>query len=237
VAPVIGTGAQTPSYLTMLDYTFYWSVVWSKLPVLIDGMLLTLETTALSMVLGTCLALPLALMRRTKSGPAYQFATVWVELSRNTPALFQIYMAYFGLGAIGIDIPSFAALLTAITFNNAGYLAEIFRGGLASIAPTQMAAARSLGMTPVKAYINVIFPQVFVLVFFPYVNQLNWALLNTSLGSIIGVAELTGATQAAQSESFRTFEFFIVAAGIYYLVSKVVTMGARLSAWRLLGRD
>lgn len=220
----------------MLDYTFYWSVVWNKLPLLLDGALLTIETTALSMLLGTCIALPLALMRRRPAGPAYYFSTAWVEASRNTPALFQIYMAYFGLGAIGIDIPSFVALLVAITFNNAGYLAEIFRGGLASVAPTQMAAARSLGMTTPRAYLHVIFPQVFVLVFFPFINQLNWALLNTSLGSIIGVSELTGATQSAQSESFRTFEFFIVAAGMYYVISKLVTYGARLAAWRLVGK-
>jgi len=221
----------------MLDYTFYWAVVWNKFPVLLDGAWLTVQITALSMLLGTCIAMPLALMRRGRTGPAYYFATAWVESSRNTPALFQIYMAYFGLGAIGIDIPSFAALLVAITFNNAGYLAEIFRGGLASVAPTQFSAARSLGMTAPRAYIHVIFPQVFVLVFFPFVNQLNWALLNTSLGSIVGVRELTGATQSAQSESFRTFEFFIVAAAMYYVISKAITFGARLAAWRLLGKD
>ncbi|MCW5220841.1 amino acid ABC transporter permease [Verminephrobacter aporrectodeae subsp. tuberculatae] len=220
----------------MFYYTFYWSVVWNKLPVLLEGAVLTIEATALSMLIGTCLALPLALMRRRSAGPAHYFATAWVEVSRNTPALFQIYMAYFGLGAIGIDIPSFAALLVAISFNNAGYLAEIFRGGLASVAPTQMAAARSLGLSTPRTYLHVIFPQVFVLVFFPFINQLNWALLNTSLGSIIGVRELTGATQAAQSESFRTFEFFIVAAAIYYMISKLITLGARLSAWRLLSQ-
>lgn len=220
---------------TMLDYTFYWSVVWDKWPVLLDGALLTIETTALSMLMGTCIALPLALMRRG-AGAGYHFATAWVEVSRNTPALFQIYMAYFGLGAVGIDIPSFVALLAAVTFNNAGYLAEIFRGGLTSVAPTQMAAARSLGMSAPRAYMHVIFPQVFVLVFFPFINQLNWALLNTSLGSIIGVRELTGATQSAQSESFRTFEFFIVAAAMYYVISKLITFVARLLAWRLVGK-
>ncbi|CAP41602.1 amino acid ABC transporter permease [Bordetella petrii] len=220
----------------MLDYTFYWSQVWDKWPALLEGARQTLEVTALSMLLGTLLALPLALMRRSKSGTPYYFATTWVEVSRNTPALFQIYMAYFGLGAVGVDIPSFTALLIALTFNNAGYLAETFRGGLSAVPPTQMAAARSLGMSPTKAYVHVIFPQVFVLVFLPYMNQLNWALLNSSLGSIIGVRELTGATQAAQSESFRTFEFFIVAAGMYYVISKLISIVAALVTWRLYKR-
>ncbi len=220
----------------MLDYTFYWSVVWDKLPELLDGAELTLVITVASMILGTMFAMPLALMRRLNGGFAYRASTVWVEVSRNTPALFQIYMAYFGLGSIGIQVPSLVALLAALTFNNAGYLAEIFRGGLNSIAPQQYSAARSLGMSPTQAYVRVIFPQVFVIVFLPYINQLNWALLNTSLGMIIGVRELTGATQAAQSESFRTFEFFIVAGAMYYAISKAIVLGARAAAWRLIGR-
>jgi polar amino acid transport system permease protein len=218
----------------MLDYAFHWSTVWAKLPVMLDGALVTVIATVLSMVLGTALALPLALMRRLQGGPLYAFATAWVEVSRNTPALFQIYMAYFGLGAIGINVPSMVALVAALTFNNAGYLAEIFRGGLATVPPTQLSAARSLGMGPLQSYRHVIFPQVFVIVFNPFVNQLNWALLNTSLGMIIGATELTGATQAAQSESFRTFEFFIVAALMYYVISKAITLAARIPAWRLL---
>ncbi|CAB3732085.1 amino acid ABC transporter permease [Achromobacter kerstersii] len=220
----------------MLDYTFYWSVVWAKLPILLDGARRTIEITALSMLIGTCIALPLALMRNRAGGVGYYVATAWVELSRNTPALFQIYMAYFGLGAIGIDIPSYASLLAALSFNNAGYLAEIFRGGIASVPATQYAAARSLGLTAMQAYTRVIFPQVFVMVFFPYINQLNWALLNSSLGSIIGVAELTGATQTSLAESFRTFEFFVVAAAMYYLISKGISFVARMLAWRLMGR-
>jgi His/Glu/Gln/Arg/opine family amino acid ABC transporter permease subunit len=218
----------------MLDYTFYWNVVLDKWPELLQGARLTLETTALSMLLGTLLAVPLALWRRQETGIGHHVATLWVEVSRNTPALFQIYMAYFGLGAIGIDVPSIVALLLAISFNNAGYLAEIFRGGLAAVPPTQFAAARSLGMTAPQSYLQVVFPQVFILVFLPFVNQLNWALLNTSLGSIIGVRELTGATQAAQSESFRTFEFFIATACIYYAISKATTAGVRLAAWRFI---
>lgn len=218
----------------MLEYSFHWSTVWAKLPEMLDGATITIGTTVLSMVFGTALAMPLALMRQLPSGGLYRFSTAWVEVSRNTPALFQIYMAYFGLGAIGIDVPSVVAMTAAITFNNAGYLAETFRGGLAAIAKPQFSAARSLGMTQFQTYRHVIFPQVFVLVFHPFVNQLNWALLNTSLGMIIGARELTGATQAAQSESFRTFEFFIVAAAMYYAISKGVTLAARLSAWRLL---
>jgi His/Glu/Gln/Arg/opine family amino acid ABC transporter permease subunit len=217
----------------MFGYTFYWSLVWDKLPDLLSGARTTLEVTVLSMVVGTLIALPLSLLRRQNLSFGYSFATAWVELARNTPALFQIYMVYFGLGALHIHLSSYVAMLGALSFNNAGYLAETFRGGLNAVPKQQFSAARSLGMNSFKAYAYVIFPQVFQIVFFPYVNQLNWALLNSSLGMIIGLHELTGATQAAQSESFRTFEFFIVAAAIYYCMAKLIEMVAHLLSWRL----
>jgi His/Glu/Gln/Arg/opine family amino acid ABC transporter permease subunit len=207
----------------MFDYTFYWSLVWDKLPDLLQGALVTVQITAFSMLAGSALAIPLALARLRERGISYRIATTWVEIARNTPALFQIYMAYFGTGSLGLHLSSYLSLFLAITFNNAGYLAETFRGGIKTVPPQQTAAARSLGMSQGQAFLRVVFPQVFRLVFFPFINQLNWALLNSSLGMIIGLQELTGATESAQSESFRTFEFFVVTAGIYYAISKLVT--------------
>jgi hydroxyproline transport system permease protein len=217
----------------MFGYTFYWSIVWEKLPELIEGAKATLALTVLSMIIGTLIALVLTMLRRQEKGGGYAFATTWVEVARNTPALFQIYMIYFGLGAVGLHFSSYFAMLLALSFNNAGYLAEVFRGGLQTIPKQQHIAARSLGISSFNAYTHVVFPQLFKIVYFPYVNQLNWALLNSSLGMIIGLRELTGATQAAQSESFRTFEFFIIAALMYYIMSKIIESGARFTFWRV----
>lgn len=217
----------------MFGYTFYWSMVWEKLPELIEGAKTTLVLTVLSMIIGTLIALVLTLLRKHEKGLGNALATCWVEVARNTPALFQVYMIYFGLGALGLHFSSYTAMLLALSFNNAGYLAEIFRGGLQAIPKQQHTAARSLGISSFAAYTHVVFPQLFRIVYFPYVNQLNWALLNSSLGMIIGLRELTGATQAAQSESFRTFEFFIIAAVMYYLMSKLIEGGARLTFWRV----
>lgn len=217
----------------MFGYTFYWSMVWEKLPELIEGAKTTLLLTVFSMIIGTLIALALTLLRTHEKGFGYAIATSWVEVARNTPALFQVYMIYFGLGALGLHFSSYMAMLLALSFNNAGYLAEIFRGGLQAIPKQQHTAARSLGISSFSAYTHVVFPQLFKIVYFPYVNQLNWALLNSSLGMIIGLRELTGATQAAQSESFRTFEFFIIAALMYYIMSKLIEGGARLTFWRV----
>lgn len=212
----------------MFGYQFYWSIVWAALPQLLAGAWVSLQITILALILGTALALPMAVARQGSKGIGYRLSTAWVELSRNTPVLFQVYMIYFGLGALGINISSYISILAAISFNNAGYLAEIFRGGLNAIPRQQMSGARSLGMNSFQSFIHIIFPQMLKIIFFAYVTQAIWGMLNTSLGMLVGLKELAGTAQYEQSVSFRTFEFFIVTAGIYYLMAKVVQLSAQL---------
>lgn len=219
----------------MQDYQFYWTIVFNALPQLLSGAWVTLQITVLSVIIGTAFSIPMSLARQSGKGWRYYIASSWIETSRNTPVLFQVYLMYFGLGALNINISSYLAVLIAIVFNNAGYLAEIFRSGLVSIPRQQMATARSLGMHHRQAFIHVIFPQVFKAVFLPFVTQAVWAMLNTSMGMLVGLRELSGATQYAQSVSFRTFEFFIVTAGIYYLIAKIIQFGAQ-AAFRLVYR-
>jgi polar amino acid transport system permease protein len=212
----------------MFGYVFYWSLVWDAMPQLMAGAWLTLQIALLSMFIGTVIGLGLALLRQKGTGTPLRLASAWVELARNTPVLFQIYMMYFGLGSLGIQISSYSAVLIALSFNNAGYLAEIFRGGLAAIHRQQLSAARSLGLSPLQGYLHVIFPQLLRIVFFGYVTQAVWALLNTSLGMLVGLQELSGAAQAAQSVTFRSFEFFFITALIYYALAKFMELGARV---------
>ena len=218
----------------MFNYTFHWRPALQALPQMLQGAVVTLELAILSMVIGIALGVVLALMRQSKNPILYGAATVWVEIARNTPALFQIYMAYFGLGQLGIRLDSFVALLVGITFNNAGYLAETFRGGLRGVPDTQMRAARSLGLNAFDAFRLITMPQMFRIVFYPMTNQMVWAILMTSLGVVIGLnSDLTGVTNAFNVKTFRTFEYFAIAAIMYYLIAKIVTLGARLIGWRL----
>jgi polar amino acid transport system permease protein len=218
----------------MLNYTFHWRPAFNALPDMLWGALVSLQIAVLSMVIGVVLAVFLALGRQSNNKLLYGFSTGWVELARNTPALFQIYMTYFGLGSFGIHLDSYVALLAGIAFNNAGYLAETFRGGLRAIPHTQTRAARSLGMTAPQAFRLIVLPQMFRIVFYPMTNQMVWALLMTSLGVTVGLnTDLTGVTQDLNVRTFRTFEFFAIAAVIYYLLAKLITLSSRLCAWRL----
>lgn len=205
-----------------MDYTFHWYPAFKLLPKMLVGSITTIEIAFLSMLLGIVIGATLTLAKNSNNKIFSSFASTWIEISRNTPALYQIYMAYFGLGALGIYVGSFGALLIGITFNNAGYLAEIFRGGLRAIPATQMKTARSLGLNFFQAFIYVIFPQLFRTVFHSVTNQTVWAILMTSLGVIVGMnTDLMGVTNELNALSFRTFEYFSLAAVLYYLITKL----------------
>ena len=218
----------------MFNYTFHWNQAFKALPQMLDGALVTLQIAILSMIIGMACAIALTLFRLSGNRVLSGFATGWVEIARNTPALFQIYMAHFGLGNFGIHLSPYTALLAGIAFNNAGYLAENFRGALKAIPETQTRSARSLGMTPLQAFRYVVMPQMLRIAFLPATNQMVWAILMTSLGVTVGMnTDLTGVTQELNARSFRTFEFFALAAVIYYVIAKIVTMAARLFAARM----
>jgi len=216
------------------DYTFYWRAAFESLPEMLDGAWVTVQIAVLSMGLGTLLAVFLTLGAQSDRWMLRAPATLWVSVARNTPALFQVYMLYFGLGTFGLHLGSWLALVAGITFNNAGYLAETFRGGLKAIPATQLRAARSLGMSAPQAYRLIVLPQLLRVVFYPLTNQFVWAVLMTSLGVVVGLtSDLAGVTQALNVRTFRTFEFFAIAAALYFLLAKFVGVMTRVIAWRL----
>jgi len=220
-----------------MEYEFHWNIVFQKMPQLLSGAFVTLHVSVLSMLIGIAIAVLLAIAKMSDSKILSLPATLWVEIARNTPALFQIYMAYFGLGAFGIHLSPYAAVLSALVFVNAGYLTETFRGGFLSIPKTQYSASRSLGMGSIQIYRYIILPQMFRRIYHPMTNQFVWSILMSSLGILVGMNELSGETQRLQSLSFRTLEFFIVAAVMYFLITKFVLFSASLVSQKLFKGD
>ncbi len=216
-----------------MDYQFLWPPVIKALPELVDAALLTMEVSVVSMIIGLSIGLLLSFGRRSKYFLPRAASTIWVELARNTPVLFQIFFFYWGLGEFGIFLSSYVAVVAALSFNTAGYMAETFRGGFNAIPETQLRAARSLGMSFLQTQRYVIVPQVLRVVYYPMTNQFIWVILMSSLGMLAGLRELTGETQYFNSRTFRTFEFFAATAVIYYIIAKIVMLGARLIGWRI----
>jgi polar amino acid transport system permease protein len=217
-----------------VNYSFRWNQAFASLPQMLEGALVTVEIAVLSMAIGIALAMALTLFRMSTNRGLLALAAIWVETARNTPALFQIYMVHFGLGSFGIHFSPYLSLLIGISFNNAGYLAENFRGALKAISDTQTRAARSLGMSQFQAFRHIVVPQMLRISFLPMTNQMVWAILMTSLGAVVAMnTDLYGVTSDLNARTFRTFELFAIAAVIFYLITKAVTLSARLLAARL----
>ncbi|WP_135450396.1 MULTISPECIES: amino acid ABC transporter permease [Tabrizicola] len=218
----------------MFNYNFRWNQALNSLPDMLQGALVTMEIAILSMVIGISVAIVLTLFRLSGNRILSAISATWVEIARNTPALFQIYMVHFGLGGFGVHLSPYLSLLIGIAFNNAGYLTENFRGALKAIPDTQTRAARSLGMSSIQAFQSVILPQMLRISFLPMTNQMVWAILMTSLGAVVAMnTDLYGVTSDLNARTFRTFELFAIAAVIFYVITKVITLSARLLAARL----
>ncbi len=217
-----------------MDYEFLWRPVFQALPQLLKASLVTIEISVLSMVIGTICALFLFFAREASNWFVRFLAGVWIEVARNTPALFQLFFFKFGLGAIGIIIDSYITVVMALVFNTAGYMAETFRGGFKAVPASQLNSARSLGMRFYQSLVYVVIPQVLRAVWHPMSNQFIWVMLLTSLGMLVGLRELSGETQFLYSKTFRAFEFFAMTAVIYYCIAKITLGLFRLIGWRFL---
>lgn len=197
--------------------TIRWDLLRSAGPLLLRGAVMTLWLTLLTLLLGIPLGLIIALVRLSPLRAARWLMVAYVEVIRGTPLLVQIFVIYFVLPALNVSLPQIAAAVLALSLNAGAYISEIFRGGIESIDAGQMEAARALGMDYSLAMRCVILPQTLRRVLPPLTNEAVALLKDSSLISIIGLAELTrvGREQASNSGSPVTI---ILAVAVLYLV-------------------
>ena len=203
------------------------SVIVDNLPRFASGVWVTAQLTALSVLIGLVLAVPVALARLSPnpllSWPAYGYMFYF----RGTPLLVQIFLIYYGSGqfvpelrAVGLwqffREPYFCAVLT-LTLNTAAYTAEILRGAIRAVPFGEVEAGRAFGMSRGLMLRRVILPKAFRLALPAYTNEVIFLFQATSLVSIITVMDLTGVGRVIIAESFRTFEVWIFV-GLCYLV-------------------
>ncbi|HEY0184760.1 MAG TPA: amino acid ABC transporter permease [Rhodopila sp.] len=202
-----------------MDYVFHFGDIWAARDELIDGTLLTLRLSALAMILSLIVAIIGAFART--SGPRWLRGMVaaYVELIRNTPFLVQIFMIFFGLPTVGVRLDANTGALIAMVLNGSAYTIEIVRAGIESVSHGQTEAAYALGLGRFRTFRLVILPQALRAVVPPLGSQFILLMLNSSICSVISADELTAATQDIQSRTFRPFEAFIVATGIYLCLS------------------
>lgn len=198
-----------------MNYVFHFNVVWDHWHELADGAWLTIRISTLAMVIGLAVATICAYAKVSAPGPVRSITSAYVEVIRNTPFLVQLFIIYFSLPILGLRLDANQAAVAAMVVNFGAYGTEILRAGIEAIPHSQISAARALGLSRLQIFRYVVLFQALKVVFPALASQFILLMLASSLVSTISAVELTAITNSLQSTTFRPFEFYFVATGIY----------------------
>ncbi|HQI00411.1 MAG TPA: amino acid ABC transporter permease [Deltaproteobacteria bacterium] len=183
-----------------------------------DGIYVTFKVTVMAILFAFVIGLFTGLGRISKNKLINGTASLYVEVIRGIPLLVQLFYIYYALAKF-VHVPDIASAVIAMAVCYGAYMGEIFRAGIQSIPKGQMEAARSLGMTPSQAMYHVIMPQAFKTILPPVGNEFVALLKDSSLVSIIAVADLLRRGREYASETFNYFEAYTVIALVYLVMT------------------
>ena len=197
------------------------------LPRLLDGSLVTLKLALFGFIFSVVLATIVTVARNVSKSQIFSaIVAVYISFIRGTPILVQIFLVYYVLPIIGLNIGPITAGIVALTLNSAAFVIEILRGGLASVSKGQFEAARSLGLSGFALWVKVILPQTFMASIPPLVNEFTQLLKATALLSTITVVELMRVSQQIYSNNYHPVEVLTGAFVMYFLMCFVVSRSA-----------
>lgn len=198
----------------MSDFlTFLHNII----PALLQGTVITLELTAVSLLLGIAIGLPAGV--GTVYGPRWvrRLLDVYITVFRGVPLLIQLFFVYYGLPDIGITFDRFTAGFLTLGLNSGAYQAEYLRGALLAVGEGQMTAARAIGMSKWQAIRTIILPQALRLVLPAWSNEAIAMLKYTAVVFLIAVPDLMGQAKILASKYFAPIAIYVIVA-VFYLV-------------------
>lgn len=194
------------------------------LPQIGEGLLVTLQLLALSIVLSMVLGALGGLARLSRFRVLRWIGTAYVSVIRGTPLVVQLFFIYFGLPQLGIQLPALAAGVIALGLYSGSYVTEVFRGAVASIDAGQTEAARSTGMSRSKTMRLIVLPQAALRMLPPLGNEFVALAKNTALASFITIDELFLTGQTIISRTFDNIPVYLVIGAIYYLLTSAISV-------------
>lgn len=205
-----------------------------------EGIVNTLIIAAFSVLLGTLLGTVMATMRMGRIAPLRWIAVAYIEFIRGTPLMVQLMFIFYGLPMIGIKIPDiswipnfsrFAAGIVAMSMNSCAYVAEIIRSGIQAVDIGQTEAARSVGFSSGEAMRLVVLPQAVKNILPALGNEFVTVIKESSIVSVIGIADLMFRTNDIIALSYRSLECLAVAAVLYFIMtfisSRLISLAER----------
>lgn len=201
-----------------------------------DGILVTFQVTIMAIAGALVLGLLTGLGRLSKNSAINLIASTYVEVVRGIPLLVQLFYIYYALGRF-LQVPDIMAAIIAMSVCYGAYMGEVFRAGIEAVDKGQTEAARSLGFTRRQTMFLVILPQAWRTILPPVGNEFIAMLKDTSLVSIIAVADILRRGREFASESFMYFETYTMIALIYLLITLLLSKGVSIMEQRLGQHD
>ncbi|USK60254.1 amino acid ABC transporter permease [Peribacillus asahii] len=200
-------------------------VITSAFPILLEGLKVTLYIFVIAIILGFIIGLAVALLRLAPLKILNWVAKIYVDAIRGTPFIVQLFFIYFGINSLQIiSLNNTTAGIITVAINAGAYFSEIIRAGIQSIDKGQTEAARSIGLTSVQSMRFVVLPQAFRRMLPTITNQSIISLKDTSLLSVIGIADLTQQGQIQASATFEAFKIWLIVGVIYFVVIYLLTI-------------
>ena len=223
---------------------FDYPLIFSSLPALLRGLLMTIQLVVISAAIGLMLTIPLALLRVSKNPWIWMPVYGYTYLFRGTPLLIQLFLIYYGLGQFDWIKETFLwsyfreaywCCLTAFTLNTAAYSTEILRGAIQNVPHGEMEAARACGMSKWLLYRRIVLPRAFRIMLPAYSNEVISVLQASAISSVVTLMDLTGVARVIIARTFAPYEIFITIALIYLALTYLIDFGFRTVEHRLSG--
>jgi polar amino acid transport system permease protein len=201
-----------------VNYVFQFGFVWREFDLLLGGAWLTIKLSAGAMFFGLIVGIVCAVAKKSRRVALRAVVQAYIEAIRNTPFLVQLLLIYLGLPSIGIRLLPAEAALAAMIVNVGAYATEIVRAGIESVPRQQIEAGRALGLKPWQIFRFVVLVPALRAVFPALGSQFILIMLASSVVSVISAEELTAVTDMIVARNFRSFEFYLVATGLYVVM-------------------
>jgi polar amino acid transport system permease protein len=208
-----------------MAYKFDFSFLAERWPAFLEGAWLTIQLTVVSIALGFVLGTLCAVLRVYGGGLVRRVIGGYVEMIRNTPLLVQIFLVYFGLASLGLKLSAELSAIIALVINVGAYTTEIMRAGIEATGKTQLEAADCLGLSRVQTILHIVLLPAMERVYPALSSQFVLLMLASSVTSQISAEELTAIANAIQSDTYRSFEVYLVVAVIYLVLSFLYRFG------------
>lgn len=200
-----------------VSYPLDWTVVVRSLPLLLNGMLLTVFVSVVAMVVALLLGIVVASAIQARLRPISQLAFVYVQVFRSLSAYIYILWVYYGIGAVaGLHLNPLVASVIALSCLHSAYLAEAIRSAIAAVDVGQWEAAASIGIDPIHTFFSIVLPQAARIALPSVLNQFIHLLKDSALLALVGMADLTFVTIQLVNFYSRNFEFY-TATGLLYV--------------------